>query len=184
MCFGKPATMCAGRYLQNLPWVSFCKTLCIDCFVPKPTLFCMVKHNNFRGHFPGVYRLSVDFIHVIAKCAGRKDRGGRSQDRLADVRITAHPAGHTLGGAIWHLSVQGQDFVYAVSMNLQSDSHLAACTIQSLFHRPALLITDATCAGRPAPPPSEKAVFLDSIMHTLRRYVSVLPFSKLNKIFV
>lgn len=37
--------------------------------------------------------------------------------RDTPVRIVAHPAGHRLGGAIWHIQWSNEDIVYAVGFN-------------------------------------------------------------------
>lgn len=92
-----------------------------------------------------------------------------ANERLVDVRFTAHPSGHSLGGAIWVISVQQQDFIYAVHMNLRSDGHLAGCRVQTLFDRPALLITDVSCLGRADPPANEAAAFQDAVLNVLRK---------------
>lgn len=102
------------------------------------------------------------------------EQGGDTpaSDRLVDVRVTAHPSGHSLGGAIWVISVQQQDFIYAVHMNLRNDGHLAGCRVQALFDRPALLITDASCLGRVDPRPNEGAALQDAVLSILRTCAS------------
>lgn len=45
------------------------------------------------------------------------------------LQITAFAAGHSLGGAVWQLSLMDQDFVYAVCVNLKQDMHLKGCSI-------------------------------------------------------
>lgn len=87
----------------------------------------------------------------------------------ADVRLTAHPAGHSLGGAVWHVSVASQDFVYAPNISLRSDGHLRGCTLPQALHRPALLITDGACAGRGEPPAEQAATFCREVVGCLRR---------------
>jgi cleavage and polyadenylation specificity factor subunit 2 len=92
-----------------------------------------------------------------------------SGDCYADVRVTAHAAGHSLGGAVWHICVLSQDFVYAVHINLKSDRHLTACRMQQLLHRPALLITDAGCGRRVDPEPTQGVEFCALVVVALRR---------------
>lgn len=48
------------------------------------------------------------------------------------LQITAFAAGHSLGGAVWQLSLLDQDFVYAVQVNLKADLHLKGCSIHSV----------------------------------------------------
>lgn len=48
------------------------------------------------------------------------------------LQITGFAAGHSLGGAVWQISLVDQDFVYAVSVNLKADLHLKGCSIHSV----------------------------------------------------
>jgi hypothetical protein len=45
------------------------------------------------------------------------------------LQLIATAAGHSLGGAVWQLSLVDQDFVYAVSINTAKDAHLRGCSI-------------------------------------------------------
>ena len=48
------------------------------------------------------------------------------------LQITAFAAGHSLGGAVWQMSLVDQDFVYAVKVNLKIDLHLNGCSIHQV----------------------------------------------------
>lgn len=59
------------------------------------------------------------------------------------LQITALPAGHMLGGAIWRITKMGEEeIVYAVDYNHKKERHLNGCTFDGVG-RPALMITDA-----------------------------------------
>jgi Metallo-beta-lactamase superfamily domain len=48
------------------------------------------------------------------------------------LQLIAHAAGHSLGGAVWQISLLDQDFVYAVHVNLKADLHLRGCSVHSV----------------------------------------------------
>lgn len=61
-----------------------------------------------------------------------------TEDASTAMQVTAHAAGHSLGGAVWHITLMNQDFVYAVSFNLRGDSHLHGCSIHSVCSLPTV----------------------------------------------
>lgn len=97
------------------------------------------------------------------------------------ITITAHNAGHTLGGALWKI-VRGSDqIVYAVDWNHARDQHLNgtalfnAGQVPENLSRPSLLITDANNATITTPARSKRnAALFESIGSTLRGGGSVL----------
>ncbi|XP_071526675.1 probable cleavage and polyadenylation specificity factor subunit 2 isoform X2 [Panulirus ornatus] len=59
------------------------------------------------------------------------------------LNISAQPAGHMIGGAIWRILKDGEgDIVYAVDFNHKKERHLGGCELDKIA-RPSLLITDA-----------------------------------------
>ncbi|KAK8393691.1 hypothetical protein O3P69_006784 [Scylla paramamosain] len=59
------------------------------------------------------------------------------------LSISAQPAGHMIGGAIWRIIKDGEgDIVYAVDFNHKKERHLGGCELDKIS-RPSLLITDA-----------------------------------------
>ncbi|ROT74637.1 probable cleavage and polyadenylation specificity factor subunit 2 [Penaeus vannamei] len=59
------------------------------------------------------------------------------------LSISAQPAGHMIGGAIWRIIKDGEgDIVYAVDFNHKKERHLGGCELDKIT-RPSLLITDA-----------------------------------------
>lgn len=64
--------------------------------------------------------------------AAMADDQAPPEDTSTAMQVTAHAAGHSLGGAVWHITIMNQDFVYAVSFNLKGDSHLHGCSIHSV----------------------------------------------------
>lgn len=68
--------------------------------------------------------------------AAMADEQAPPEDTSTAMQVTAHAAGHSLGGAVWHITIMNQDFVYAVSFNLKGDSHLHGCSIHSVRKPP------------------------------------------------
>ena len=66
--------------------------------------------------------------------------------------MTAHVAGHSLGGAIWGINVGGEDVVYASDFNHSRDRHLEGATLAKLFDRPALAVVGAQFERLPRAP--------------------------------
>ncbi|KAH3763735.1 cleavage and polyadenylation specificity factor subunit 2 [Pelomyxa schiedti] len=58
------------------------------------------------------------------------------------IEITPYAAGHMVGGAVWKISKESEDFVYAVDYNHRKEQHLNG-TVLDILKRPAILITDA-----------------------------------------
>lgn len=86
------------------------------------------------------------------------------------MSVTAYPAGHLLGGAIWQiLTPDEEQIVYAVHWNHRKDRHLKRADLGGRFIRPALLITDACNAlSRPVDLNRQDADFLKVITATLQ----------------
>jgi len=63
------------------------------------------------------------------------------------INVSAMPAGHMLGGAMWRITREGEDdILYAVDYNHKKERHLGGCELDKLF-RPSLLITDSMCSS-------------------------------------
>ncbi len=75
---------------------------------------------------------------VQLKYAQRMQLPGNGQG----IEITPYAAGHMLGGAIWKISKETEEVIYAVDFNHRKERHLNG-TVLSNFQRPSLLITDA-----------------------------------------
>ena len=58
--------------------------------------------------------------------------------------LTALPAGHTVGGAIWQVATPAEEhIIYAPDFNHQREAHLNAGSLDSCSPRPAVLICGA-----------------------------------------
>ncbi|GAB4814627.1 hypothetical protein N2152v2_001673 [Parachlorella kessleri] len=91
------------------------------------------------------------------------------------ITITPLAAGHLLGGTLWRVSRDGDDFVYAVDYNHRKERHLNGTVLDSAFCRPSLLVTDAWNAQQMAPErPSKEKELLDAVLSTLRGDGNVL----------
>ncbi|KAJ2108166.1 hypothetical protein GGI03_003449 [Coemansia sp. RSA 2337] len=101
----------------------------------------------------------------------------------SDIVITAHAAGHTIGGAIWTISNGAEVVLYAIDFNQMNEKHLNRCslmegstgTVASRLMRPSLLITDSYNALYKLPTRAKRAeCFLDSIHSAVKRGGNVL----------
>jgi cleavage and polyadenylation specificity factor subunit 2 len=91
------------------------------------------------------------------------------------VIITAYPAGHSLGGAIWKIQKGSDVIVVALGYNHKRERILNGTVLHLGFDRPSLLITDATNMNHN--PPSRKIndnLLFQSTYDTLSNGGSVL----------
>ncbi|CAI9092242.1 OLC1v1027434C1 [Oldenlandia corymbosa var. corymbosa] len=90
------------------------------------------------------------------------------------IVIAPYVAGHLLGGAVWKITKDGEDVIYAVDFNHRKERHLNGTVLES-FVRPAVLITDAYNALSHQPSRRQRdQEFLDAIMKTLKTGGNVL----------
>ena len=61
------------------------------------------------------------------------------------LSVAPYAAGHLIGGAVWRISLDGEDIVYAVDYNHRKERHLNGTALEATFSRPAVLITGSTC---------------------------------------
>eukprot|EP01052_Picozoa_sp_SAG31_P031344 SAG31_NODE_3311_length_4434_cov_79.588005_3_plen_426_part_00 len=59
------------------------------------------------------------------------------------VSVTPREAGHMLGGTIWKISKDAEDYIYAVDCNKTRERMLGGTVLEAVAEKPALLITDA-----------------------------------------
>lgn len=91
------------------------------------------------------------------------------------ISVMAYAAGHTLGGAMWKIGKDAEDVVYAVDYNVRKERHLNGAAFDA-FHRPALLITDASSVNREVPKSTvpRDAKLVETILSSLRMNGNVL----------
>ncbi|KNC76101.1 hypothetical protein SARC_11387 [Sphaeroforma arctica JP610] len=91
------------------------------------------------------------------------------------ISFLGYNSGHTLGGTIWKITKDQEDYVYAVDYNHKKERHLNGC---ELFHitRPSLLITDSNNAliTQAATRKDTERDIVDSILSTVRKDGNVL----------
>ncbi|GAB2294030.1 hypothetical protein Dimus_028246 [Dionaea muscipula] len=88
-------------------------------------------------------------------------------DKGEGIVIAPHVAGHLLGGAVWKITKDGEDVIYAVDFNHRKERHLNGTVLES-FVRPAVLITDAFNALNNQPYRRQRdQEFLDAVTRTL-----------------
>jgi len=67
------------------------------------------------------------------------------------ITVSPHNAGHLIGGALWKITKESEEIVYAVDYNHAQDRHLDGTVLVNL-PRPNILITDAyTAFDKPFP---------------------------------
>ncbi|KAJ1447788.1 beta-lactamase-like protein [Pelagophyceae sp. CCMP2097] len=64
--------------------------------------------------------------------------------------ISAHRAGHSVGGAFWRVRCGADAVVYAVDVHHATERHVAGGDLGGTAERPGVLITDAAALGRRA----------------------------------
>ncbi|KAJ1841391.1 hypothetical protein LPJ70_004236, partial [Coemansia sp. RSA 2708] len=103
--------------------------------------------------------------------------------RHAHITITAHAAGHTIGGTIWTIENGAETVLYALDYNHTKEEHLRRCSLmdgsEGMLNRrlikPTLLITDALNASLTLPTRKKRLdCFLDSIGAVVKRGGNVL----------
>jgi len=86
----------------------------------------------------------------------------------AGIEITAHPAGHLIGGSVWKIKKENEEIIYAVDYNHKKERHLSSVTLEALG-RPTLLITDSYNAlNSQASRKNRDNELLDTVMQILR----------------
>ena len=89
------------------------------------------------------------------------------------ITVTAHPAGHMLGGAFWKIQKDAEDIVYAVDYNHRKEKLLNGSTLETI-NRPSLLVTDANNAQGCPPTKSRDEDVIDTILRSVRQDGNVL----------
>ncbi|KAJ1724832.1 hypothetical protein LPJ53_000968 [Coemansia erecta] len=106
----------------------------------------------------------------------------------SSIVITAHAAGHTIGGSIWTISSGTEVVLYAMDFNLVKEGHLNGCSllesnlgqadpgkVNPRLMRPSLLITDAYNAMYKLPTRKKRVeYFLESVGHAIEHGNNVL----------
>lgn len=76
------------------------------------------------------------------------DNNNKSQNKGSGLTIVPLNAGHILGGTMWVIKTEQEEFVYMVNFNHRKERHLAGADFKSLqsIQRPSLVITDTYSA--------------------------------------
>uniref|UniRef100_A0A7I4XRG9 Cleavage and polyadenylation specificity factor subunit 2 n=3 Tax=Trichostrongylidae TaxID=6315 RepID=A0A7I4XRG9_HAECO len=88
----------------------------------------------------------------------------------SQIKITALPAGHMIGGAMWRITRHDEeDIIYAVDYNHKKERHLNGCSFDTIL-RPYLLITDSLNALYTQPRRKERdEQLVTTILKTVRQ---------------
>ncbi|CAJ0595217.1 unnamed protein product [Cylicocyclus nassatus] len=88
----------------------------------------------------------------------------------SQIKITALPAGHMIGGAMWRITRHDEeDIIYAVDYNHKKERHLNGCSFDTIL-RPYLLITDSLNAMYTQPRRKERdEQLVTTILKTVRQ---------------
>ena len=89
------------------------------------------------------------------------------------VSVTPFCSGHTVGGSLWRVTVDGEDVVYAPAFAHRPDRHLNPTALATLT-RPALLLLDGAGAAASLAKKDRDGALLEAILRTLRGGGSVL----------
>ncbi|KAI9506094.1 beta-lactamase-like protein, partial [Coemansia spiralis] len=100
-----------------------------------------------------------------------------------NIVVTAHSAGHTIGGTMWTISNGAETVLYAIDFNHMKEEHLNRCSLMEgdqgkvnpRLMRPTLLITDSYNALYKLPTRKKRVeCFLDSVNAGIKRGGNVL----------
>ncbi|KAJ3220872.1 cleavage and polyadenylation specificity factor subunit 2 [Clydaea vesicula] len=94
------------------------------------------------------------------------------------ITVTAHPAGHTIGGTVWKIVKDTDQIVYAVDYNHKKEQHLNGTILHldnGILSRPSILITDSynNLVQQPGRKERDK-LLLDSILNNLTTTTSTI----------
>ncbi|KAJ2505278.1 hypothetical protein H4217_009262, partial [Coemansia sp. RSA 1939] len=105
------------------------------------------------------------------------------QGENGSIVVTAHSAGHTIGGTIWTISNETETVLYAMDFNHMKESHLSRSSLMEgnkgmvnpKLLRPTLLITDSFNALYKLPTRKKRVeCFLNSVTAGVKRGGNVL----------
>lgn len=101
------------------------------------------------------------------------------------LQVTAHPAGHRVGAAIWCIQWRHEQILFAPAFNHRRDRHLPSAHLGAIAPRPLLVIGAVDRALQtPAPPAQQDAEFLNEVQGVLRAGGSVLvPVDTAGRVF-
>ena len=101
-------------------------------------------HQNARAANPDFDIFDLDAVDAAfaTLCELKFAQPKRLTGRASGVTIVPHPAGHTIGGCLWHIKVQAEEVLYVPEYNHQKERHLPAGSLDQ-FLRPSLLIMSA-----------------------------------------
>lgn len=120
-------------------------------------------------------------LEDLDACFSRFEQVHYEQPLLLDkgkgITAEAHASGHMIGGAVWCVSLMGEDVVYAPSFSHRGGLLLGGAALEAVSHRPSAVIVGCPLGVVPRPPQGsqtwEKAL-LDAVMATLRKDGDVL----------
>merc|ERR1719375_410653 len=108
------------------------------------------------------------------------------REGASKITVTAHVAGHSLGGAVWGISVGGEDIIYASDFNHSRDRHLEGAALAKLFDRPALAIVGSQFERLPRAPVTRTGAVLELVLvlegHWLREGLGGYPLALLTHV--
>ena len=95
---------------------------------------CPVQFESCAIHPYSIPPSSIiaDLPATCAYCVAGKGLG---------LSVAPYAAGHLIGGAVWRISLDGEDILYAMDYNHRKERHLNGAVLGSVCSRPAVLIT-------------------------------------------
>eukprot|EP01012_Entosiphon_sulcatum_P032704 TRINITY_DN41553_c0_g1_i1.p1 TRINITY_DN41553_c0_g1~~TRINITY_DN41553_c0_g1_i1.p1 ORF type:complete len:799 (+),score=131.41 TRINITY_DN41553_c0_g1_i1:92-2488(+) len=140
--------------------------------VAEMTLYDILLHRVLREDFD---QFGVEDVEKAFSLCTQLKYYQRYKIPEHGVTITAYPAGHTLGGAVWRIVKEPDEIVYAMDYYHRKERILPAVDSANAFSsKPTLLITSARNAARPVPPKGIDRLLTEKVMEVLRREGNVL----------
>ena len=105
-----------------------------------------------RAADPGFDTFDLDAVDAVtaALCEMKYAQPLRLTGRASGITIVPQPAGHTIGGCLWRITVEAEDILYVPAYNHQKERHLPAGSLELFIaeqRRPSLLIVSARNAS-------------------------------------
>ena len=82
---------------------------------------------------------------AATSASGSSSSAAAPSGAAAAITIAPHPAGHTIGGSFWRVTVGAEDIIYCPEYNHQRERHLPAGMLH-LCSKPTLLVAPARAA--------------------------------------
>ena len=97
----------------------------------------------------------LQFAQAVKLAGKRAASGAGASNTPATLTIAPHPAGHTVGGCFWRLSVGAEEILYCPEYNHMKERHLPAGVLPELVAQTGAKPTSSSRRANPPLPPRE-----------------------------